>query len=366
MIKRGVLLINLGSPKSPAVADVKRYLSEFLMDGRVIDSPWLVRYPLVNWMIIPRRAHASAEAYAAVWTKAGSPLVVTSQRVVEELRRRVDVPVELAMRYQEPSIEEAINNLVYQGVNELFVIPLFPHFAMSSFETAAERAIEVAHEQAPQMKVKVAEPFYDEPGYIEALVASAKPSLKEDTHLLFSFHGLPERHLRKADPSGEHCLTKEICCEEPNPAHKTCYRAHCFDTVRAFAKAVGLASGDYSVAFQSRLGREPWMKPYTDLELAWLAKSGVKKLAVICPAFVSDCLETLEEIGIRGREIFLANGGEEFTLIPCLNEHPLWIRALEKKINAFVTSAGGESLRTPTSERRSESAREASVLPALP
>lgn len=364
MKNRGVLLINLGSPKSPAVADVKRYLREFLMDGRVIDSPWAVRYPLVNWMIIPRRAHQSAEAYASIWTRAGSPLVVTSQNVAEELRRRVDVPVELAMRYQEPSVAEAVNNLVYQGVTEMFVIPLFPHFAMSSFETAAKRAIEVAFEQAPHMKVRVAEPFYDEPDYIEALVASAKAYLKPDTHLLFSFHGLPERHLRKADPTGKHCLTKENCCEEPNPAHRTCYRAHCYKTVASFAKEAGLARANYTVAFQSRLGREQWMKPYTDLELSRLPKEGIKKLAVICPAFVSDCLETLEEIGMRGRKIFLANGGEEFTLIPCLNEHPIWIQALEKKINAFAKSPGREPLPIPASEQQSESTRERSALPA--
>jgi ferrochelatase len=354
MSKRGVLLINLGSPDSPAVADVRRYLREFLMDERVIDSAWPVRFALVNGLIIPRRAEQSAHAYRSIWTKAGSPLVVTSRNICKALQDRVDAPVELAMRYQNPSIVEAINNLVYEDVDELLVIPLFPHYAMSSFETAAERAREVAFELSPQMKVKILEPFYDHPDYIAALVASAEPFLAaQPDHLLFSFHGLPERHLRKADPTGQHDLTRTPCCDSSNPGHKTCYRAQCYNTVRSFAGEAGLIEGKYSVAFQSRLGREPWMRPYTDVQIAELAKTGVKHLAVICPAFVSDCLETLEEIGIRGREIFLANGGKEFTLIPCLNEHPLWIEALEKMITKFTGSR--VSPRIPASERHIES-----------
>ena len=357
MSKRGVLLINLGSPNSPSVADVRRYLREFLMDGRVIDSSWPVRFALVNGLIIPRRAEQSAHAYQSIWTEAGSPLVVTSRNVCKALQQRVEAPVELAMRYQNPSIEEAIDNLVFQGVDELLVIPLFPQYAMSSFETAAERALEIAFELAPQMKVKIFEPFFDHPDYIAALVASARPFLAgRPDHLLFSFHGLPERHLRKADPTGQHDLTKTPCCDTNNPAHKTCYRAQCYDTVRAFAREAGLQEGKYSVAFQSRLGREPWMKPYTDVQLAALAKEGVKHLAVICPAFVSDCLETLEEIGMRGREIFLENGGQEFTLIPCLNEHPLWIEALERIVNEFTGPVRQRDFhQIPASERHTES-----------
>ena len=355
MSKRGVLLINLGSPDSPSVRDVKRYLREFLMDGRVIDKPWPLRYALVNWAIVPRRAHQSAEAYASIWSKAGSPLVVTSRNVCNELQKRIGAPIELAMRYQNPSIEDAVNNLVYQGVTEMVVIPLFPHWAMSSFETAAERAKEVAHEQAPHVKVTVASPFYDDAGYVAALVESARPYLSKGfDHLLFSFHGLPERHLHKADPSGRHPIEKPICCDENDPAHKTCYRGQCFTTVKRFAEKAGLSDGRYSVAFQSRLGREVWMRPYTDVELARLAKSGIKRLAVMCPAFVSDCLETLEEIGIRGREIFLSNGGEEFTLIPCLNENPLWIDALEAIVGKFTGATAGDRPPTQTSAPQSE------------
>jgi protoporphyrin/coproporphyrin ferrochelatase len=336
MSKRGVLLINLGSPDSPSAPDVRRYLREFLMDGRVIDSAWPVRFALVNGLIIPRRAHQSAEAYASIWTEKGSPLVQTSRNVCTELQKRVGIPVELAMRYQNPSIAEAIEKLVFDRVDELLVIPLFPHYAMSSFETAAERAIEIAFELAPQMKVKIIDPFYNDPDYIGSLAESAKPYLaKGFDHLLFSFHGLPERHIRKADPTGQHDLSKTPCCDETNPAHKTCYRAQCYDTVEAFIRVTKILESKYSVAFQSRLGREPWMQPYTDVELVRLAKSGVKRLAVMCPAFVADCLETLEEIGMRGKEVFLQNGGEQFTLVPCLNEHPLWIKTLEGMINSF-------------------------------
>lgn len=355
MSKRGVLLINLGSPDSPKTGDVRRYLREFLMDGRVIDCAWPVRFALVNLAIIPKRAHESAKAYESIWTREGSPLVATSKKVCAELAKLVDVPVELAMRYQNPSIEEAVNNLVYNGVVELLVIPLFPHYAMSSFETAAERAVEIAFEQAPHMKVKVADPFYARPDYIRALVARAEPYLsKPFDHLLFSFHGLPERHLRKADPTGQHDLSRENCCDPSNPAHKTCYRAHCYATVREFARAHGLPREKYSVAFQSRLGREVWMQPYTDVELQRLAKQGVKRLAVMCPAFVADCLETIEEIGMRGRDTFLSNGGKEFTLIPCLNEHSLWVEALANMVREFTGESGETPHLTQASEPQSE------------
>jgi ferrochelatase len=183
------------------------------------------------------------------------------------------------------------------------------------------------------MKVKIAPPYYNDPDYISALVASAGDYLKTDyDHLLFSFHGLPERHLRKSDSTGSHCLQAANCCEIPSPAHNTCYRAQCFATVRAFVKAAGIPPEKFSVAFQSRLGRDPWLKPYTDFEIERLAREGVKKMLVICPAFVSDCLETLEEIAMRGSEIFMEAQGSEFALIPCMNEHPNWLESLEKLV----------------------------------
>jgi ferrochelatase len=337
---KGILLVNLGSPDSPAVGDVRRYLREFLMDGRVLDAPWPVRFCVVHFAILPFRPKHSAEAYQKIWTADGSPLVVISRNVQAKLQQRVSVPVELAMRYQNPSIPHAVRSLVQKGVDEVLLIPLFPHHAMSSFETAVERVKEVAAALAPQMRVQVQPPCFEEPAYIAALVGSAQDDLKRGyDHLLFSFHGLPERHMRKADPTGRHCLATENCCTTSSPAHATCYRAQCFKTVAAFVKQAGVPEGKYSISFQSRLGREPWLKPYTDFELPRLAKQGVRKLLVMCPAFVSDCLETIEEIGLRGRETFLGAGGAEFALIPCLNEHPLWLAALANMVDKFLPAA---------------------------
>ncbi|MEI8039786.1 MAG: ferrochelatase [Verrucomicrobiota bacterium] len=339
-MSKGVLLVNLGSPDSPSVPDVRRYLREFLMDGRVLDVNWLLRFCIVHFAILPSRPKHSAEAYHAIWTPAGSPLVVTSRNVQAKLQGRVSVPVELAMRYQNPSIPDVVRSLARKGADEVLLIALFPHYAMSSFETAVERVKEVAKALAPQMRLQVQAPYFDEPGYIGALAGSAAEYLQRPyDHLLFSFHGVPERHLRKSDPTGRHCLSGPNCCTTPSPAHATCYRAQCFRTVAAFVKQAGVPEGKYSIAFQSRLGRDPWLKPYADQELARLPGRGVKKLLVICPAFVSDCLETIEEIGMRGRETFLGAGGTDFALIPCLNEHPLWLEALEKMVGRFTAAA---------------------------
>jgi protoporphyrin/coproporphyrin ferrochelatase len=283
------------------------------------------------------RPKHSAEAYQKIWTAEGSPLVVTSRNVQAKLQQRISVPVELAMRYQNPSILQAVRSLAQKGVDEVLLIPLFPHYAMSSFQTAVERVTEVAAAVAPQMRLKVQPPCFQDPDYITALAGSAQEHLRQGyDHLLFSFHGLPERHLRKSDPTGCHCLASENCCTTASPAHATCYRAQAFKTVAAFVKQAGVPEGKYSIAFQSRLGRDPWLKPYTDFELPRLAQKGVKKLLVMCPAFVSDCLETIEEIGLRGRETFLAAGGSDCVLIPCLNEHPLWLGALEKMVGRFL------------------------------
>jgi ferrochelatase len=249
------------------------------------------------------------------------------ERVQALLQERLDIPVALAMRYQSPSVTKAILELREQHVRDLLVIPMFPHYAMSSFETAVARVKEVACHLAPQMKLTIASPYYDDPNYIQALTSSAAQELERPfDHLLFSFHGLPERHLRKSDPTCNHCLEVENCCDTPTIAHRTCYRAQCFATVRAFVGKTWVPS--HSVAFQSRLGKDPWLSPHTEDELVRLATLGVKRLCVICPAFVADCLETLEEIGMRGRDIFLGAGGQEYRLIPCLNDHPLWIEAL--------------------------------------
>lgn len=335
-MSKAVLLVNLGSPDSPSVPDVRRYLNEFLMDGRVIDVAWPLRRFIVG-MILIKRPRESAHAYQTIWTPAGSPLIVTSRNVQRLLQTRVSVPVELAMRYQNPSIEGAVQSLARRGVTRLHLIPLFPHYAMSSYETAVERVKEVVAKRAPQMTLSVEPPYGDAPDFIAALVESAGPQLASGfDHLLFSFHGVPERQIRKSDPTRRHCLTVKDCCHVASEAHKFCYRHQCFRTAEEFARGAGLPAGKWSVSFQSRLGRDPWLKPYTDFELERLAQAGVKRLLVICPAFVSDCLETIEEIGMRGRETFLQAGGREFAQIPCLNEHPRWIETLVKMVGRFA------------------------------
>ena len=342
-MSKAILLVNLGSPDSPSVPDVRRYLNEFLMDGRVIDVAWPIRRFVVG-MILIKRPHESGEAYEKIWTKDGSPLVTSSRNVQKLLQARVSVPVELAMRYQNPSIESAVKKLAAKGATEVLLIPLFPHYAMSSYETAVVRVAEVAKKLAPGIKITVQPPYYDHPDYIAALVASAKDYLKDYDHLLFSYHGIPERHLLKSDPTGCHCLKVENCCEvesnggRPQGPHATCYRAQCFATTREFVKLAGVPKEKYSVSFQSRLGKDPWLKPYTDYELARLPNEGKKRVLVICPAFVSDCLETIEEIGMRGCEQFMAGNGREFTRIPCMNDHPAWIDALETMAGKFLAA----------------------------
>ncbi len=337
-MSKAILLVNLGSPDSPSVPDVRRYLNEFLMDGRVIDTAWPLRRLIVGLILI-NRPKESAHAYQSIWTPAGSPLITTSRAVQEKLQARLNVPVELAMRYQNPSIENAIRQLSAKGVDDLFLIPLFPHYAMSSYETAVVRVHEVAAQLAPKMKVTVQPPYGDMPELITAMTAVAAEYLQQGyDHLLFSFHGIPERHLRKSDPTHSHCLSSPNCCSQPSEAHKFCYRHQCFRTADEFAKAAKLPAGKWSVSFQSRLGRDPWLKPYTDFEFERLAKAGVKKLLVISPAFVADCLETLEELRIRGRDSFIGAGGKEYAQIPCVNEHPLWIDALEKMTRPFLAA----------------------------
>jgi protoporphyrin/coproporphyrin ferrochelatase len=260
-----------------------------------------------------------------------------TQRVGQALQKRLPMPVAMAMRYQNPSIASAIRSLVDKGIQELIVVPLYPQYALSSYETVVVKVQEEARTLAPHMSLKFVPPFYNDSGFLDAWVASAQRFIQRDfDHLLFSFHGLPERHLRLADPTGHHCLQVENCCRTPSPAHDRCYRAQAFAMVDGFIQRTQIPASKYSVAFQSRLGRDPWLRPYTDQVIPELAAKGVRKLLVTCPAFVSDCLETLEEIGLRGWETFEKAGGSELVQIPCLNVHPDWIAALEKMIQRLV------------------------------
>ncbi len=333
--KRGILLVNLGSPDSTSVPDVRRYLREFLMDARVIDAPFLIRKMIVELFVLPFRPKNSAHAYQQIWWNEGSPLIVLSRKVQKMLQKTSAEPVELAMRYGNPSIEQAIQNLVEQkGVEEIFLLPLYPHYAMATVETVVVEAERILKKMGSPVKMTVQEPFYDNPDYIRSMVESTRVFLQNDyDHLLFSYHGIPVRHCKKTDPTGEHCFQVENCCEVASIAHKTCYRHQVLRTTEAFVKAAGIPKDKYSVAFQSRLGVDEWLQPATAPEIKRLAASGIKKLVVICPAFVSDCLETLEEIGLRGKESFLEAGGEAFHLIPCLNDHPVWIETLQKFCN---------------------------------
>ena len=343
MTKRtGLLLVNTGSPDSPDVPDVRRYLGQFLMDGRVLDQPWPLRKLIVSGFILPSRPKRSAEAYRAIWWSEGSPQVVLSRRLAESLQATTSMPVALAMRYGNPSIESGLAELVKRDAKEVLLVPLFPHYAMSTTESVVEETKAVLARLKPGMLLRILAPFYDNPLYLEALVASAQPYLSQGyDHLLFSYHGLPERHLHKTDPTGSHCLSVANCCTLPSPAHATCYRHQVLTTAELFVRRVGVPANKYSVAFQSRLGRDSWLQPSTAGELVRLAATGVQRLLVICPAFIADCLETLEEIGRAGRETFLAAGGQSFTLIPALNDQPYWVAALKQLVEAalgYITS----------------------------
>jgi ferrochelatase len=342
MSQRAVLLLNLGSPDSTAVPDVKRYLREFLGDERVIDKPdnGLLRSLLVNGIIIPFRAKNSAHAYSTIWTAEGSPLIVTSKKAHADLKKRATVPVELAMNYGNPSVPDALQRLVEAGVDHLLLFPQYPHYAMSSWETVVAKVYREAARLAPQMKIEAVPPFYADPMYIDALVASAKPYLDQPhDHLLFSYHSIPQRHLTKADSSKAHCLTVPNCCTTCSPAHATCYKAQVTQTTHLFAERAKLDPKRWSIAFQSRIMGEPWLTPYTDFEMKRLAKEGRKRLLVITPAFVTDCLETLEEIRVRGAEDFAEAGGDTFTHIPCLNDHPAYIDFLAKRVEDWLSHA---------------------------
>jgi ferrochelatase len=335
MTTRAVLFANLGSPAQPEVPDVRRYLDQFLMDPYVIQLPWLLRRLLVSLFVLPLRPKRSAHAYRSIWTPQGAPLVVLSRQLLEAVRQQTDIPVGMAMRYGDPSIEDELVKLAaLPGITEVLFLPLYPHYAESTILTSVKEAQRVIAQRGLALTLKVPAPFYNEPAYIAALVQSAQPWLEQDfDHVLFSYHGLPELHVTKADPTGSHCLKVADCCRVASPAHATCYRHQVLETTAAFVALAGLRAEQYSVSFQSRLGRAKWLEPSTEDTLRELAGQGVKKLLVLCPAFVTDCLETLEEIAIQGSATFVAAGGETLTLIPCLNAHPDWVSTLVRWIS---------------------------------
>lgn len=282
-------------------------------------------------IVVPARAPKSAEAYRTIWTKNGSPLIQNTRELAAGLRAMISDPIAIGMRYGNPDMENAFEELLKDSpeLEEVIAVPLYPHYAMSSYETAVEHAKYIHSKKKYRFNLKFIAPFYQNPDYIESLAGNIAPYLDRDfDHLLFSFHGIPERHLVKTDPTHKHCLGSENCCTVPSVAHSTCYRHQCLTTMNLVAEKLNLQKQKYSFSFQSRLGKQPWLKPYTDFRFQEMPSEGIKKLLVICPAFVSDCLETLEEIEIRGRESFISAGGTEYTMIPCLNANPVWVKTL--------------------------------------
>jgi protoporphyrin/coproporphyrin ferrochelatase len=336
-MKKGVLLVNLGSPDSPEPKDVKKYLGEFLMDERVIDVPFWARTLLVKGIILNTRPKASANAYKKIWWDEGSPLIVISERLQKKLQKQVDIPVALAMRYGGMTIKKGLQELVDKGVEKVFIIPLYPQFAMATTETILVLAEEIQQQYFPNLEMESLPAFYNKEDYIEVLANSIKASLKDKDfeHLLFSYHGVPERHIRKRDITKSHCKIDGSCCKTPSKAHEFCYRHQCYEVTRLVANKLQLKPETYSTSFQSRLGFDPWLQPYTDRTIERLGNQGIKKMAIVTPAFVSDCLETLEEIAMEGKEIFHEVGGKVFTTIPCLNDNDDWILLLSKWINEW-------------------------------
>ena len=337
-MSKGVLLVNLGSPDSTNPKDVKKYLGEFLMDERVIDVPYWARTLLVKGIILNTRPKKSAEAYQKIWWDEGSPLIVLSERLQAKVDDHTSVPIALAMRYGTPGIKQGLQELHDQGVDEVLLFPLYPQFAMATTETILVLAEELRKEHFPNISFTTVPAFYNHADYIRTLSNSIQETLKnvDYEHLLFSYHGVPERHIRKSDITNSHCKIDGSCCQSASTAHQFCYRHQCFETTRLVAEYLGLKPNTYSVSFQSRLGFDPWLKPYTDRTIERFGKQGMKKLAIVTPAFVSDCLETLEEIAMEGEEIFHEVGGKEFTVVPCLNDREEWVKVLSRWIDEWA------------------------------
>tara|TARA_B110000037_G_scaffold36909_1_gene45119 strand:- start:9614 stop:10633 length:1020 start_codon:yes stop_codon:yes gene_type:complete len=336
---KGVLLVNLGSPDSPTPKDVKKYLGEFLMDERVIDVPLWARTLLVKGIILNTRPKISAKAYKKIWWEEGSPLIVLSERLENKLKQEVEIPTALAMRYGSMTIKNGLQKLVDQGVDEVLIVPLYPQYAMATTETILVLAKELRDAHFPQLTLSDLPPFYNNPEYIKVLSNTIKKSLEGKTyeHLLFSYHGIPERHIRKSDITKSHCKIDKSCCVTPSEAHAYCYKHQCLEVTRLVGEELGLEDAVYSTSFQSRLGFDPWLQPYTDRTIERLGKEGTKSMAIATPAFVSDCLETLEEIAMEGEEIFHEVGGKDFTTIPCLNDDPAWVSLLAKWVTEWAS-----------------------------
>ncbi len=326
----GLLLINLGTPDEPTTPAVRRYLRQFLSDPRVIDINPIGRALLLYLFILPTRPAKSAAAYRQVWMTEGSPLLVHSRALTVAVQHRLGAEwaVELGMRYGQPSIESALEKLHASGCEKIVVLPLYPQYSSAATGSSVEEVYRLAGQKWVTPMLSLIPPFYADAGFLDAFAERGRPLVGAADHVLFSFHGLPERQIRKADPTGTFCLAQASCCDRMTDANRNCYRAQSFATARALAERLAIPAARYSVSFQSRLGRTPWITPHTDVVLPELARAGKKRLVVFSPAFVADCLETLEEIAIRARRDFKAAGGEELTLVPSLNAETSWVDAV--------------------------------------
>ena len=335
MSQKAVLLCNLGSPLSPEPKYVRRYLRQFLMDGFVIDIPRLPRWLLVHLIIAPFRSYASAEAYQSIWSEKGSPLIQHTRLLTEKLQSELEGwQVAYAMRYGEPSMESVLQSLVEKGVQQIDLIPLYPQYAKSSTGTVLYEAQQVLQALGYKGQVQSVRDFFQSTPFIEAYAKNLRDDVQEfqPEKTLFSFHGLPERHVKQTDKTGQHCLEKKDCCAQIQEVNRYCYRAQCFATARSLARHIQLPEENYRVCFQSRLGKQPWIQPYTDHVITELAEKGVKRILVACPSFVADCLETLEEIAIRAKEQFIEEGGEDLKMVASLNSSRPWVKALSEML----------------------------------
>lgn len=332
MKKKGILLVNLGTPDSTKIPDVRKYLREFLMDKRVIDIPFLGRWLLVNGIIAPFRAPKSAEEYRKLFDERGSPLKYYTEDITDLLAKRLNenYSVKFAMRYQSPSIQSALDEFKEEEVSALHVIPLFPQYASATSGSVIDKVMEITKEWQIIPDIKFTAQFLEEELFIDTIVDQGKRLMDKTTydHFLFSYHGLPERQIRKGS-YGEYCQLGS-CCDTLNEHNRYCYRAQCFETTRLVAAKLGIDSSNYTVCFQSRLGKTPWVQPYTEDVLKELAEKGIKKVLAFSPAFVSDCLETTIEVGETYQEDFVEAGGEQWDLVPSLNAEKKWVDCLEK------------------------------------
>ena len=325
-----ILLLNLGSPKELTKKSVRDYLKVFLSDDYVVDIPKIIQQLIVRLFILPFRPKTTLHAYSQIWRKDGSPLIVSTHKIAEKLSKKTNSKVSVAMRYEEPSIKDALIELREEGYKNITVVPLYPHNAMATVITTQVEVMKISKEYFQDANIKFIEPFYDNPMYIDAMVKSIKPYLenKNFEKIIFSYHGIPERQARKTDKTGSHCFESEDCCEQNNLGSKDCYKSHTVKASNQIASSLGLENDAWEIAYQSRIG-PGWLKPFTDKRLASLPGEGKKSIAVVCPSFISDCLETLEEIDIRGRNTFIDAGGEDMTYIPCLNETDLTIELIQ-------------------------------------